>query len=375
MTTDRQGTPGATRPDDDASVALARMRRYTTWSFVVMLVVYVVAAALQTDGPWIVAGSLVAGALVAGQAFWWERGAPWPLTVAAVVAGLALWCAGVATGELVAPVVPLVFALGLVATTPPLLSWWWSLAAVVVVAAPPVAATAAGLPWARVALVVGLVGLVASLGLFRLNRYAFGLYLAIDRLRETGAELAVAQERYRFAADLHDIQGQALHVSRLQLQLADRLLDADPATARTHLREAVGLIDEAIADTRALAQGRRTTTLAGELANSLELLRSAGIGTTVTGTAPDAGPHDQLLGLVVREATTNLLRHAQATHVDVELRDDGVRVVNDGVQEAPRTLSGLARLGDRLARVGGVLRTSSQDGVFETSARVGGGAR
>lgn len=371
MTTTTSGTGTTPVVVDAAAVrALGRMRGYTTWSFVGILVVYVGASALQASTPAIVTGTLVAGALVAWQAFSWEDGAPLPLTVATLVVGTAVWVVGLTTGDLLATVVPLAFGLGLATTAPPLLAWPWTLAAVGLVVGPALVAEATGVAAGPVATVVGLVALAASIGLFRLNRYAFGLYLALDRLRGTSAELAVVQERYRFAADLHDIQGQALHVSRLQLQLADRLLDADPQEARARLREATGLIDRAIADTRTLAHGRRSTTLAGELANSLELLRAAGIEVAVTGTPSPDGPHDQLLGLVVRETTTNLLRHAQATRVVVSLGAGSVRVENDGADETPRRLSGLARLGDRIAAVGGVLRTESRDGRFVTEARV-----
>ncbi|GAB2983805.1 sensor histidine kinase [Frigoribacterium salinisoli] len=369
MTTTTSGTAATPVVDDAAVRALGRMRGYTTWSFVAILVVYVAASALQASTPGIVAGTLVAGALAAWQAFSWEGGAPWPLTLATVLVGTAVWVVGLTTGDLLATVVPLAFSLGLATTAPPLLAWPWTLAAVGVVVGPALVVEASGAGTGPVGPVVGLAAVGASIGLFRLNRYAFGLYLAIDRLRETSAELAVVQERYRFAADLHDIQGQALHVSRLQLQLADRLLDADPQEARARLREATGLIDRAIADTRTLAHGRRSTTLAGELANSLELLRAAGIEVAVTGAPAADGPHDQLLGLVVRETTTNLLRHAQATRVTVSLGPGSVRLENDGVDEAPRRLSGLARLGDRFAAVGGVLRTEARDGSFVTEAR------
>lgn len=174
---------------------------------------------------------------------------------------------------------------------------------------------------------------------------------------------------YRFAADLHDIQGQALHVSRLKLRLADKLLAEDPAVARTHLREAEQLIADAIAETRRLAYGQRTLTFAGELANSESLIRAAGILFEVTGAAPAGHRLDELFGLVVREATTNLLRHAQAEHVAITLRPDSVRIVNDGAEEATRTLSGLARLGERFAAAGGVLVTAQEGRTFTTWAR------
>jgi two-component system sensor histidine kinase DesK len=222
--------------------------------------------------------------------------------------------------------------------------------------------------------VVGVAAMTAAaICLFRGNRFGFGLYLEIDRARRTTADLAVMRERYRFAADLHDIQGQALHASRLKLQLADKLLDKDPDLARTHVREAEQLIAETIAETRSLAYGERGVTLAGELANSESLIRAAGIDLDVQGRVPDGHRFDELFALVVRETTTNLLRHAQAEHVLVQLGPDSVRIVNDGATDATRELSGLARLGERFAALGGTLQTSRADATFVTMARAASG--
>ncbi|WP_420810067.1 sensor histidine kinase [Glaciihabitans arcticus] len=158
---------------------------------------------------------------------------------------------------------------------------------------------------------------------------------------------------------------------KLKTQLADRLIDRDPAAAREHLREAQQLIAETVANTRSLAFGERHVALASELANAEQLFTAAGIAYTVQGELP-RGAHDELFGLVVREATTNILRHAQATAVSVNLGADSVRVVNDGSPASSRSLSGLARLGERFEAAGGTLRTSSANGSFTTTATVSG---
>jgi len=75
---------------------------------------------------------------------------------------------------------------------------------------------------------------------------------------------------------------------------------------------------------------------------------------------------------VVREATTNLLRHAQAEHVRVEMGPDSVRITNDGATDATQELRGLARLGERFAALGGTLETSRAGRTFVTSARGSG---
>ncbi len=215
---------------------------------------------------------------------------------------------------------------------------------------------------------VALMG-AAAIATIRGNRFWFGLYLEIDQARHDTAELAVMRERYRFAADLHDIQGQALHVSRMKLQLADTLLDRDPRLARSHIREVEQLIAETIAETRHLAYGERAVTLAGELANSESLVLAAGIALEVRGQAPIGHPLDELFALMVRETTTNLLRHAHAEHVLVHLGPDFVRIVNDGVTDKTQALSGLARLEARFTAVGGTLETRRADGTFTTAAR------
>jgi two-component system sensor histidine kinase DesK len=216
-------------------------------------------------------------------------------------------------------------------------------------------------------LIAGVGGSAAAAFLLFFNRYAWGLYLEIDSARRLAADLAVVQERYRFATDLHDIQGHTLHVLRLKTQLAARLIDTEPAVAKVHLQEADALIAETLANTRALAFGDRTVTLASELANASHLFEAAGIDFTVTGTAT-AGPHEELFGLVLREATTNILRHAQPSSVTVDLEPRRIVVRNDGSPATSRAQSGLARLAERFAAIGGSLKTSTVDGVFSTEA-------
>ncbi|GAA1960223.1 sensor histidine kinase [Catenulispora subtropica] len=346
--------------------ALARMRRYTTWTLVGVVAAYVclIGASQPKPSAFPATASLIAGALVCWQCAHWEEGARPAVAGSALVASYAVaWAIAITHRN---PMEGIAFCLSaaLVTSVPPLARWRWSVLAMALAVLP-----VAVLGDAKA--VVGVAAMMAAaIGLFRGNRFGFGLYLEIDQARRATADLAVMRERYRFATDLHDIQGQALHVSRLKLQLADKLLDKDPALARAHVREAEQLITETIAETRRLAYGERGVTLAGELANSESLVRAAGIELDVKGRAPVGHPLDDLFALVVREATTNLLRHAHAEHVLVEWGPDSVRIVNDGVRDGMQGLSGLARLGERFAARGGILKTSCADGTFVTSAGV-----
>ena len=354
-----------------AERALARMRRYTSWSLVLMTAFFVVISAVGTTSTWYLVSLLVVGAAATYYISWWERMPPLWLTVPLVVAASALWTVSVFLLQSQISAL-LLFIIAMVPisqlrrhrTAVALLS--------VVLALVPVAV--AWLAWPEKLWVIPAVSAVACAGaaafLLFLNRYAWGLYLEIDAARELAADLAVAQERYRFASDLHDIQGHTLHVLRLTTKLAGKLIDSDPDAARAQLAEADALIAETLANTRSLAFGDRTVTLAGELANAESLFEAAGIACTTTG-APAPGPHEELFGLVVREATTNILRHAQPTTVTIAIAPQRLTVTNDGSPATSRPPSGLARLAERFAAVGGSLRTSTRDGVFTTEAAAG----
>lgn len=349
---------------DAGSPALERMRRYTTWVMVAIVAGYVCLITMaQSRSALVLVVSLAVGALVCWQCLFWEEGARPAVAVPALIVSYALlWLIALAHRN---PVEAVAFSLSaaLVTSVPPLDRWEWSAAAVALAVLP-----VAVFGTARAVEAVALVGF-AAIATVRGNRFWFGLYLEIDQARHDTAELAVMRERYRFAADLHDIQGQTLHVSRMKLQLADTLLDRDPGLARDHIREVEKLIAETIAETRRLAYGERSVTLAGELANSESLVLAAGIGLEVRGQAPIGHPLEELFALVVRETTTNLLRHAHAEHVLVDLGPDFVRIVNDGVTDKTQALSGLARLGARFTAVGGTLEIRREDATFTTEAR------
>lgn len=346
------------------------MRRYTTVSLIVVIAMFLFVAALGAVNPLGQIVSVVAGLLVIAQTVFWETGPPLWLGIAAVVITYAMWLWSISARDIPFTAVFLACAIAQHVTYPRRRRMWLIGAGGLVVLGPLVTAiliadTENWNSW----LVTAIAGYVGAIGFFLLNNYAFGLYLEIDAARRTSAELAVAQERYRFAADLHDIQGHTLHVIRLKTRLASKLIGKDPDAAREQLREADELIGETLANTRSLAFGDRYVGLAAELANARELFLAAGIDCTVAG-SPAAGAHDELLGLVMRETTTNILRHSQATAVSVTLDTDSLTIVNDGSPASTRPLSGLARLGERFAAVGGTLTTSESAGRFTTKAVV-----
>ena len=204
------------------------------------------------------------------------------------------------------------------------------------------------------------------------SRASFDLMRLQDQRAEQERAASVDAERLRFSQDLHDIQGHALHVVKLKIAVAQRLLSTDTEAARRELDEAQQTLRQTMAETKALAQDGHTLTLRGELANSVSLLEAAGI--TVT-TDDDGGPRteefEHVAGVVIREGTTNILRHSDARRVDISLAPGHVVMSNDGVLAVPAEdhRGGLENLRSRLAGVGGRLDVSCDDERFTLEAR------
>lgn len=195
--------------------------------------------------------------------------------------------------------------------------------------------------------------------------------IELDQARRDAAELGATRERLRLAEDLHDILGHALEVVSLKSELATRLGKADPDRAHAEMAEVQKLARGALQDVRELAQGRRQTDLDTELAGARTLLASAGIDCAVDIEAADQR-HSELFGRVLREAVTNLLRHADTRRCWITVRPAALTVVNDGVTDTPPRGdgTGLASLTRRVRAAGGEFTAGpgKRPGTFEVSA-------
>ncbi|WP_275002959.1 sensor histidine kinase [Promicromonospora iranensis] len=199
--------------------------------------------------------------------------------------------------------------------------------------------------------------------------------VALDRARASEAKLAATQERLRLATDVHDLQGHHLQVVALQLELAERLMPRDPEAGMEQLRAARASVDDARQGTRDLATRFRSVPLRDELANAVDLLRAAGTKAEAT-VDPDASlAPASALGPVIRETTTNVLRHGGGRWARLSLtRTDGswrYEIANDvaGVPDVPDLpgsaggagLDGIAR---RAAEVDGDLEVRREGETF-----------
>ncbi|WP_043575699.1 sensor histidine kinase [Actinopolyspora erythraea] len=193
----------------------------------------------------------------------------------------------------------------------------------------------------------------------------------LDRARGTEAELAVARERLRFASELHDVQGHHLQVIALKAELAERMVDSDSTAARSETAEIAETARRALRETRELVHGYRRSDLSTELNNAVRILRAASIETTVEGSSASVPPPLQpLFAAVVREGTTNILRHSGARRCELRIDDtDGisVRLCNDGAGDGSGqdAGSGIAGLRDRFDPMHGSVTAERRGEWFE----------
>ena len=225
----------------------------------------------------------------------------------------------------------------------------------------------------RALVITGGVG--AGLALMHvLPVWLWDLVVQAQQGREARARLAVIEERLRFARDVHDLLGHRLTVIALKAELASRLAALDGERAGAEADEVRALAASALADLREAVHGYRTVELREQASAIEQVLTSAGVRCTVSVPAelPAAARE---LAWALREAGTNVLRHSRARWctIDVVVGGDEVRltVANDGAAGAPGTGgSGLGGLAERLAGVGGTVRTGEEDGVFTLVATV-----
>ena len=194
------------------------------------------------------------------------------------------------------------------------------------------------------------------------------------QLREARAELArlaVTEERLRIARDLHDVMGQRLAAVALKSDLAIRLLRTDPDRAETEMTEVGKVAREALDEVRATVAGYRDASLAAEVHTAVALLTAAGVEVTTSGVPVSMPPAaEEVASWVVREAATNVVRHARATRCRIVLGRNLVEVADDGVGGSVSYGNGLSGLAERVSGLGGQLTVGPAGGWFTVRATI-----
>ncbi|WP_328611699.1 histidine kinase [Amycolatopsis sp. NBC_00345] len=210
---------------------------------------------------------------------------------------------------------------------------------------------------------LGSVAGVTSAMFFMAN-----LIRAIRRLEHANQEiatLAVSNERERVARDLHDLLGHSLTTITVKAGLARRVLESsgDIPRAVEEIREVEGLTRSALSDVRATVTEYREVSLPAEIAGARAALRAAEIEADLPHAVDNVRAElRSVFGYVLREAVTNVLRHSGASRVKVRLGCDWLELEDDGTATEVVAGNGLRGLSERLAAVGGTLRTTVRPG-------------
>jgi two-component system sensor histidine kinase DesK len=196
---------------------------------------------------------------------------------------------------------------------------------------------------------------------------------ALRLTQEEVRRLAAVAERERIGRDLHDLLGHTLSLVAIKGELAGKLVARDPEAAAREIGEVTQIARDALTQVRTAVTGMRSAALAGELASARALLESCGVELICRQEARELPPGvETALALIVREAATNIQRHAGATRAAIEIsthadaqRGGGValRVSDNGRGGIAARGNGLAGIGERVRSLGGTLEIDSPPGA------------
>jgi signal transduction histidine kinase len=202
--------------------------------------------------------------------------------------------------------------------------------------------------------------------------------LELGERRAEAERFAIVQDRDRIGRDLHDLVIQRLFATGMQLQSAVRLVDLNADEARVRINRAVDELDETIRELRSTIYGLQAP-LEGRPSLRAQILQVIDGAASTLGFAPTL----RLDGLIdtlataeaaehvlatLREALSNVARHAHASRVEVVVAVRGstlqLRVADNGIGMAGHAAkSGLVNLTSRAEDLGGSLTIASDDGT------------
>jgi two-component system sensor histidine kinase DesK len=196
------------------------------------------------------------------------------------------------------------------------------------------------------------------------------------RKQEEVEHMARIAERERISRDLHDLLGHSLSLIALKAELAGRIAGRDPKACRREIADIETTARRALAEVRTAVTGYRESGLSGALASARASLAAAGVAVheevqpqfQQSALAPAL---EHVLALALREAVTNVVRHAGATRCTLALAmEEGsavLRVLDNGAGlrggSEVRAGNGLSGMRERVAAAGGRLSISVDDGL------------
>ena len=203
--------------------------------------------------------------------------------------------------------------------------------------------------------------------------------MALRRSSEEVQRLARVAERERIGRDLHDLLGHTLSLIAIKSELAAKLLERDRAAAAREVADVTQIAREALKQVRTAVTGIRAAALEGELASARLLLETTGVALKYEHDgALLPAEVETALSMIVREAVTNIQRHAGARQalIRVSLDERGaagtggtgrgkavlLHVSDDGRGGITARGNGLSGITERVKSLGGTLHIESPRG-------------
>ena len=177
-----------------------------------------------------------------------------------------------------------------------------------------------------------------------------------ERADVARASLALSEEREEIARDVHDVLGHSLTVITLKAELAQRLLEIDPARAGAEMEAIAQLSRASLAEVRSTVTRLRVPDFSGEIEGAGRALQTAGIRAELPeaqSALAVAGVNAKLFSWVLREAVTNMVRHSGANAARVRLSATGLDILDNGVGVGDARGNGLTGMAQRVAASGG----------------------
>ena len=186
--------------------------------------------------------------------------------------------------------------------------------------------------------------------------------------QEEVERMAKIAERERIGRDLHDVLGHTLSLIVLKSELASKLADKDPARAAVEIRDVERISRETLAQVRATVRGYQSRSLQAEAEQARAALQAAGVEVLCDfppATIPAS--HEGVLALALREAVTNVIRHAGARSCNLRLEQTSsaccLEIKDDGCGELEPEGVGLSGMRQRVEALGGSLRREVSSGT------------
>ncbi|MCM3638620.1 sensor histidine kinase [Sporosarcina luteola] len=197
----------------------------------------------------------------------------------------------------------------------------------------------------------------------------------LEDANERISELILLEERERIARDLHDTLGQKLSMIGLKSDLARRLISKSPEAAEQELNDIRQTVSTALKEVRELVADMRATRLVDEVMRARQILAAAEIELRIEGNP--AVTHipsnfENVLGMCLKEAVTNVVKHSEATVCNVifKQKEDEVSIIvhdnGKGMKAVKSVSTGLKGMRERLEFVNGSLEIEEESGTTLT---------